>query len=133
MKSITELISFGIQQIIDHRTEGGIPFEDSKTLSETHATREFCLVLQGESDFLLDGKLYPAALNIGIAPTFGNGLHRVEIHLIGFSGSLYGRTLSVLLHRFLRPERRFDSPEELKKQIVCDVQNIMLDQHFADK
>ncbi len=77
----------------------------------------------------LDGTLYPAALNIGIAPTFGNGLHRVEIHLIGFDGSLYGRKLSVTLHRFLRQERRFASPEELKKQIACDIENIMLDQH----
>lgn len=91
MKSITELISFGIQQIIDHRTEGGIPFEDSKTLSETHATREFCLVLQGESDFLLDGKLYPAnpgtlfMIDHWIPHSSGYGKNRKPlIHLWGY-------------------------------------------------
>lgn len=69
----------------------------------------------------VDGKNYPAAVNIGIAPTFGNDLRRVEIHLLDFSGSLYGRELTVELNRFLRPERRFDSPEELKAQIAADI------------
>lgn len=78
----------------------------------------------------LDGKSFPAALNIGVAPTFGNDLHRVEIHLIGFDGTLYGRELDVTLHRFLRAERRFASPDELKAQIACDIKNIMQDQRL---
>ena len=75
----------------------------------------------------VDGRSYAAALNIGVAPTFGNGLRRVEIHLIGFDGSLYGRELTVKLHRFLRNERRFSSSDELKQQIACDIQAIMQD------
>ena len=78
----------------------------------------------------LEGKSFPAALNIGVAPTFGNDLHRVEIHLIGFNGTLYGRELEVTLHRFLRAERRFASPDELKAQIACDIKNIMQDQRL---
>lgn len=73
---------------------------------------------------VVDGINYPAALNIGVAPTFGNDMRRIEIHLIGYAGDLYGRELSVKLHRFLRPERRFASPEELKKQIASDIAEI---------
>ena len=73
----------------------------------------------------LDGEIYPAAVNIGVAPTFGNGLRRVEVHLIGFAGSLYGREICVELHSFLRKERFFSSPEELKKQIAADIEAIM--------
>lgn len=70
----------------------------------------------------LDGKIYPAVLNIGTAPTFGHGLRRVEIHLLDFTGDLYGRELTVKLLRFIRPERKFASPDELKKQIVADIE-----------
>lgn len=76
---------------------------------------------------VVDGKRYPAALNIGVAPTYGNGLRRIEIHLIGFSGSLYGRELCVELYRFLRPEKRFASPDELRQQIAKDISCIMAD------
>ena len=72
-------------------------------------------------------EVFPAAVNIGVAPTFGNGLRRVEIHLIGFSGNLYGAELSVALYRFLRPEKRFDSPEKLKEQIAADIKSIKND------
>ncbi len=72
----------------------------------------------------VDGKVFPAAVNIGFAPTFGGSIRRVEIHLIGFTGMLYGKTLAVKLHRFIRPERMFATPEELKKQIAADVAEI---------
>ena len=75
----------------------------------------------------LENRNYPAALNIGTAPTFGNDQHRVEIHLIGFSGDLYDRELTVTLHRFLRKEQRFSSPEALKEQICRDIAAIKTD------
>ena len=36
----------------------------------------------------IDGTFYPAAVNIGVAPTFGNQQRRTEIHLLDYSGSL---------------------------------------------
>ncbi len=72
----------------------------------------------------VDGKIFPAAVNIGFAPTFGGTQRRVEIHLIGFAGTLYGENLAVELHKFIRPERHFDTPEELKKQIAADIAEI---------
>jgi riboflavin kinase/FMN adenylyltransferase len=75
----------------------------------------------------VDSVIYPAALNIGFAPTFGKKLHRVEIHLIGYSGELYGSELTVELGSFIRPERRFDSPDELKMQIISDLAAVKRD------
>ena len=69
---------------------------------------------------------FPAAVNIGKAPTFAYSeeRRRVEIHLLDFSGDLYGRHLSVELLAYLRPEHAFPSPEALTEQIVKDIQAI---------
>jgi riboflavin kinase/FMN adenylyltransferase len=45
----------------------------------------------------------------------------LEVHILDFSGELYGAALSVELVERLRPERRFDSFEDLKNQIAADV------------
>lgn len=73
------------------------------------------------------GERLPAAVNIGFSPTFdrGESCRRVEVHLIGFSGSLYGERLEVELLKRLRDERRFDSPEQLARQIRCDAARTM--------
>lgn len=76
-------------------------------------------VYSGKTD--VDGKTYTAVLNIGVAPTFGHDLCRVEMHLLDFSGDLYGRNLTVRLSKFIRKERKFSSPEELKTQIAADI------------
>lgn len=72
----------------------------------------------------VDGKIYPAAVNIGLSPTFNGTERRIEVHLIGFEGDLYGRELAVELHKFIRQERKFASPEELKQQIAGDIAEI---------
>ena len=69
----------------------------------------------------LDGKFYPAVLNIGLAPTYNVTVRRIEIHFIGYSGNLYDRELTVYLEKFIRSIRRFSSPEELKAQIMADI------------
>ena len=83
-----------------------------------------------------DGVPYPAAVNIGFAPTFGweNAVRRVEIHLLGFSGNLYGCELGVEFLRYLREERTFPDPEALKKQISLDVTQIrcFFEQHSSN-
>ena len=75
-----------------------------------------------------DGSSYAAAINIGFSPTFDGerdkNERRIEVHLLDFNGSLYGRELAVSLLKYLRPERRFDSVEELKKQIAGDIKII---------
>ena len=62
------------------------------------------------------------AANIGVKPTFGGTEVTIEIHLIDFSGDLYGRELRVQFLERLRPEQRFGSIEELSTQIRRDVE-----------
>lgn len=63
----------------------------------------------------------PGAANIGVKPTFGGTEVTIEVHLIDFSGDLYGRSLRVQFLERLRPEMRFGSVTELSTQIQRDV------------
>ena len=64
---------------------------------------------------------WPAAVNIGPNPTFGEDQVKVEAHLIGFEGSLYGEPLEVDFLAQLRQIRPFGSVDELKQQLAKDV------------
>jgi len=65
---------------------------------------------------------HPAAVNVGVRPTFetGRGL-LVEAHLIDFNDDIYGETLRIAFLARLRGEKRFDSVEELIAQMNRDV------------
>jgi riboflavin kinase/FMN adenylyltransferase len=69
----------------------------------------------------IDNQAYPAMTNIGTSPTFGGGKRLVEVYLLDYRGDLYGRELAVEIIEHLRGEKKFDTPEELKKQIAEDV------------
>jgi len=67
------------------------------------------------------GTAVPGVANIGRRPTVAEGaISRVEAHLFDWSGDLYGQEVAVALHGFLRAERKFDSFDELRGQIVAD-------------
>ncbi len=53
-----------------------------------------------------------AVVNTGVRPTFGGVLPRVEAHLPGFSGDLYGSVLALDFVGRIRVERRFESVEQ---------------------
>ncbi len=64
---------------------------------------------------------FPAMLNIGTRPTLlDNGHTSIEVHLIGFSGNLYSQTIRVSFVRRIRSERKFDSMNELARQLETD-------------
>jgi riboflavin kinase/FMN adenylyltransferase len=65
----------------------------------------------------------PAAVNVGVRPTFetGRGL-LVEAYLIDYEGDLYGQTLRIAFIARLRGERRFAGPDELVEQMRLDVE-----------
>ncbi len=67
------------------------------------------------------GGVWPAAVNIGPNPTFGEQALKVEVHLIGFEGSLYGQPLEVDFLSRLRSIRPFESVAALKGQLQHDV------------
>ena len=71
----------------------------------------------------INGKTYRGICNIGSRPTFDNGNISVEVHLIGFSGDIYGTKFTAHFIKRLRDERKFDTAEELKAQLLKDKQN----------
>ena len=72
-------------------------------------------------DLLLDGAPFPAAVNIGVRPTFGDATTTVEAHVLDFSGDIYDRPVILRFRERLRPERKFASVEDLKAQIAEDI------------
>ena len=65
----------------------------------------------------IDGIDYCAVANVGTRPTVGGHRVTVEPWILDFEGDLYGKELTLEFHRFLRPERKFDSLEELQAEI----------------
>ena len=70
--------------------------------------------------------------NVGVKPTIsGEELKGIETHLFDYEGDLYGREVTVVFYAFERPERRFESLENLKKQLREDV--VWGKQHVLEK
>ena len=63
----------------------------------------------------------PVACHIGPNVSFGEQVRKVEAHLIGFDGDLYGRSLELDLLERLRPSRKFLDLDDLLAQIRADV------------
>ena len=68
---------------------------------------------------------WPAAINIGPTPTFGEHVVKVEAHLIGFRGSLYGQPLEAEFLSRLRGVQQFASVDALKSQLQQDVRDTL--------
>jgi len=64
---------------------------------------------------------YKGVANVGTRPTLGGEERRLEVHLLGFAGELYGEEVRVRFLKRLREERRFPSLEALRAQIAEDV------------
>jgi riboflavin kinase/FMN adenylyltransferase len=70
---------------------------------------------------LADGR--PAAVSIGVRPTFKTGRGElIEAYILDFDGDIYGTMLRLQFVRRLRGERRFQSAEALVEQMHADVQ-----------
>jgi riboflavin kinase/FMN adenylyltransferase len=71
----------------------------------------------------IDGR--PAAISVGVRPTFGDGLEpMLEAHILDFSGDLYGETVEVRLTQFIRGECRFETEAELVAEMHRDVARV---------
>ena len=68
----------------------------------------------------VNGELHPAVTNIGRRPSFTCDDLRSETCIMDFSGDLYGKNVEVKLIKYIRPERAFNSLEELGSQIAVD-------------
>ena len=61
-------------------------------------------------------------LSIGMRPTLTNSGERVEVNIFDFDQDIYGKTLQVHVHHFLREQKKFASVDELKEQLFRDKQ-----------
>ncbi len=70
------------------------------------------------------GRRYGGATNVGVRPTFGGTALSVETHLLEFTGTLLGATMTLAFVARIRPERAFPGPEALARQIREDVARV---------
>lgn len=69
----------------------------------------------------IGGKTHPAAVSIGPNPSFDDERHKVEAHVVDFSGDLYGQALAIDLVAEIRPLVRFPDVAALREQLARDV------------
>ena len=71
---------------------------------------------------LVEGNLYKSMLNIGNRPTVDGTKKTVEANLFDFQGDLYNKQITVFFREYIREERKFESLEALKSQLMLDQQ-----------
>lgn len=104
----------------------GFPTANLQLPSEKFLPRQGVYAVQvylGELDKhgqLPTSTVLPGVMNLGVRPTVDGSHETVEVHLLDWSGDLYGKTVCVTLEHFLRPEQKFASLEALKAQIQAD-------------
>lgn len=91
-----------------------LSFEDSMVLPARGVYATKAVTEDGE---------YAAVTNVGVRPTFEDGNNvTVESFILDFSGNLYGQKVRIEFFDFIRPERKFDSPEELSREIQANAE-----------
>ena len=80
---------------------------------------------------LPDGETCPAVTNVGVRPTVNQGAAGVTVEpwILDYEGDLYGRTIRLELYKRLRPERKFESVDELRAAILRNAEETR--QYFA--
>ena len=75
---------------------------------------------------LVDDTVWPAAVNVGLPPTYADDAAsaHLEANLIGYTGDLYGASVSLAFTRWLRPSRVFDSLDELIATVEGNIEDI---------
>lgn len=95
---------------------------DSPTINQFF-TEDFIIPQYGvyASYSVIDGKKYPSVTNVGVRPTIeGFSKERSETNIVGFTGDLYDKNISVHLLKKIREEMKFNNLDELKNQIAKD-------------
>ena len=70
--------------------------------------------------------------NYGIKPTFSNKSPLLEIHIFDFNDFIYGQKIEVVFLQFIREEKKFESVEKLKDQIIKDINLIKNNELFKN-
>ncbi len=73
----------------------------------------------------LNNKNYEGVLNIGLTPTVTDNKDvKIEAHIFDFDKNIYGENLDIQINQFIREEMKFNSTEELIKQIKIDISTL---------
>ncbi len=75
----------------------------------------YAVIMTGENNFIKTG-----VANIGKRPTVNGQNLQLEVHLFNFDNDIYGKKVCVEFKKKIRDEKRFDSFDELKLQIIKD-------------
>lgn len=89
----------------------------SLTSQESRASRE---IMTRNSRLTTHDCLYNGMMSIGFRPTVDGKKRVIEVNLFDFDEEIYGQTLKVYVKKYLREEVKFNSLEELVKQIDKD-------------
>lgn len=72
---------------------------------------------------IVDGKAYDAITNVGVRPSVkGSGFVNVETHILDINQDMYGKSLELQFFEFERPEKRYETLEELKAAVHRDIE-----------
>ncbi len=80
----------------------------------------------------LESKVFFGIANFGIKPTFNKSEPLLEVHLFDFNKEIYNERLEVTFHKFIRPEKKFESIVKLKDQIIKDINQVKNDRLFKN-
>ncbi|MFP4501001.1 MAG: bifunctional riboflavin kinase/FAD synthetase [Candidatus Hydrogenedentota bacterium] len=83
------------------------------------------------AEVLVDGARRQAAVNIGIAPTILQEDVTIEAFILDFDENIVGRDIQIIFHRRVRPEKKYDSLDELIRAIEQDVAAVRA--YFAER
>lgn len=72
---------------------------------------------------LVDGMVWPAAVNVGVPRTFADepGCASIEAHMLGFSGDIYGSEVAVAFIERLRGQQAFASLDTLMAAVQLNI------------
>ena len=73
---------------------------------------------------IIQNKEYKGIANYGTRPTFDGKDELLETHLIDFDGNVYGKDMTVMFYKFIRPIKKFKSKDELIAQIKEDISGL---------
>ena len=78
---------------------------------------------------LVDGKPFPAMLNIGCRPTFEGHDQTIELHILDYDSDIYGQNVEIVFKERLRGEQKFADVAELTSQLYKDRTSV--EEYFA--
>ena len=115
---------FAIRGIVEHGDKRGreIGYPTANLTIENYLRPSFGIyAVTGR--ILATGERLNGAANIGIRPQFEPPKELLEPYFFDFAGDLYGQEIEVAFHRFIRPEAKFDSLDELVAQMEKDCED----------